>query len=386
MTDIPPAWIPVPASLDRIPDTILPWGLGTVSASVVDVPASFVLLDLGYQVGVSVIVPDELAGRLVTLDVTDRAAQGVFERIGAQFGFTALLSDGVVSFVPPDLAAFEFTAFRPGFLLAPDALQAVRTVVGKSGEVSVMGGRLVVTGDRAAVERAIRFRDQFEVGADGWVFEVRVVQLTQAMRRTVGLDWTLEARASVGGGLGSPGPLGPLPVVGLQAEFIANVLAKATQSGRDAVLVNTATLFVLEGSTSELQQGDVVPVPQFQTSPEGTTTTTGFTFINTGLSLSIGAERVPGGVRLRVEPELSSVSGFVREAPVVATSSVSVSVVMESGSWVVISGLDAFAGSSSRDGVPGLPASWGMESLDVTDSSLLFLLRAERVYSAAGGE
>jgi type II secretory pathway component GspD/PulD (secretin) len=375
-------WIPVERNPERIREVGSDWGIGLVSISVMDAPAGVVLVEVGYQTGVAVLVPESTKENTISISVENIDGQTVFETIADELGLSARFEDGVVSFVKPDEAAVEFTVFRPGYLVAQDAVDALRSIVGSGGTVTTLGDRLVVTGDRRSVERAVEFRDELQIGQDGWMLEIRVVNVTKSLRRAVGLDWTLEARAGVRGGVGESGPFGPLPVTGLQAEFIASVLAKATEDAREAVLRNTATLFVLEGGNAELQQGDVVPVPRFQTSPAGTTTTTGFDFINTGLSIVVAAERVPDGVRLDIEPRVSTVTGFVREAPVISESSVKVTAIVRSGEWMIISGLDSFSGSSSSDGVPGIPEQLGMRGLDVTKGSLLFLIRAERVYAS----
>ena len=162
-----------------------------------------------------------------------------------------------------------------------------------------------------------------------------------------------------------------------------NVIGKATETGTDAQLLQTATLYVLEGSESQITQGQKIPVPKKQTSPEGTTTTTGYEYIEAGFKLVANAKRVPGGVRLNLQPTISSVAGFVEEAPITQESSAVVQVVVDSGEWIVITGLDTTSESKDTKKIPGLPAPvFGTNTGNQEQTALLVLVQAKRVFAA----
>jgi type II secretory pathway component GspD/PulD (secretin) len=103
--------------------------------------------------------------------------------------------------------------------------------------------------------------------------------------------------------------------------------------------------------------------------------------VRTDFILDAAARRVPGGVRLDLEPTISSIAGYVEGAPIVNESCVTASVVADDGDWIVLSGLRTDEASNERAGLPG-----GLGSRLTSDqerraasSRLLLLVRAERV-------
>ena len=89
----------------------------------------------------------------------------------------------------------------------------------------------------------------------------------------------------------------------------------------------------------------------------------GYDYIEAGFSLEAAAERVPVGVRLNLKPTISSVTGFVGEAPITEESSVQVDAIVQDGQWIIITGLSTQQASSDHKGVPGLKKIFGTQSL-----------------------
>jgi hypothetical protein len=77
---------------------------------------------------------------------------------------------------------------------------------------------------------------------------------------------------------------------------------------------------------------------------------------------------------LIVRPEVSQVTGYVEDYPIVASRSMDVSCMVESGSWVVLAGLDDWRSTAERRGFGGLYA------MDTEGAgSVVLMLRADRV-------
>jgi type II secretory pathway component GspD/PulD (secretin) len=370
----------VEASKDLPPLVREPWGLGPVTLSAVDAPASFVLLEAATQANVSITVPDTDAEVLLTVDYRDTPAQVVFEQVGDRLGLAPSYADGSVSFATTGTAR-ALAVYRQGHHEPEEVVQAVQAVLGQDAEVVSIGSRVLVAGTGAQVAMSTDLAKYLEAGPDGWRLDVRVVSITDTFRRDLGLDWEIGATAELAMG-GSSGDLAQV-LTGSSASLVVQAVASATESTSNAALLHSATLYVLEDGTATMNQGDRLPIPRYQTSPEGTTTVIGYEFIDTGFQLTASAVRVPGGVRLQLEPAVSTVTGFVVDAPIVTESRVTAQAVVSSGEWLIISGLSTQKADDGESGLPGLRAI-GRREQNGLDASIVYLVRAERIYAAEG--
>lgn len=350
-----------------------------------DAPAPVVLLDAADQAGVSVAFGPKLAEKTVTVDFRDVPGQAAFEAIAEQLELAAVFDGQTVTLIPKPKEAEDFAVFRIGYA-DPETVQEVLVSLGGDGSrVTVMDDRVAIVGSRRLIEQAREMVRQFETGPDGWRLEVRVVSVTESFRREIGLDWDLEAGGTLAAGVGGGDLVAPV-LSGTAASVIVRVVAEAVESGSGAGLMHAATLYVLEGVASELNQGEQIPVPRYQTSPEGTTTVVGYDKVSTGFNLRALARRVPGGVRLALEPSISAVTGYVERAPLTTESRVKVDAVIEDGDWLVVSGLTTTQGSEQASSLPGIkPPLGGRTTRTMQEGSILFLVRADRVYAAGGG-
>jgi len=341
-----------------------------------------ILLEMAEQAGLSIIVPPDLETETVTIELVDVPAHEAFQHVASLLDYSPYRTGTTVHFEPIDQQVSAFTVFRAGHSETEDLIDAVRAVAGPSANVSSFEDRIVVAGSQRAVDAANELADSFLTGPDGWRLEVRVVSLSDTLRRKLGFDWDLTAEAGIST-RASTGDLAGTALTGASAGVIVRVLAEATEQGTEAFVETSATLYVLEGGSASINQGDRVPIPRFQVSPEGTTTVVGFEYLETGFTLDASAVRVPGGVKLALEPVISTVIGFVEQAPITTESRVNVEAVVTSGDWLVVSGLRASQGSTITDRIPGT-ASPLFRSRDnaTTDTSLIVLLRADRVYSS----
>lgn len=358
----------------RVQQIAKPWGIGTVSILVNDTTLTTVLQQISYETGVSISIPNAASTETITADYQDQDAQRVVEDIAGRIGMIAEYDGTVISFVSEEKASRDFIIVRSGYLEPSVVVQALESMFGQIATVRQLDDRIIVTASNRVLQQVSEFAKHFETGADGWILDVRVVRISETMRREIGLDWNLEANMLVN-------TTGPGAVA--NADLLISVIGKAVQTGSNATLLQTATLFITEGTTSNINQGQRVPVPRFSTSPEGTTTTTGYDYITAGFELEATARRVPVGVMLNLTPSISNVVGFVRDAPITQQSKVTVNAVVQSGDWVIISGLESHSTSNDLKQIPGLTSPvFGTETDSIDKGNLLVLVQAHRVFTA----
>ena len=101
--------------------------------------------------------------------------------------------------------------------------------------------------------------------------------------------------------------------------------------------------------------------------------------ISTGFTLDVSGQRVPGGIRLALDPTISEVTGFVDTIPILSQRSVSATVMVRSGDWLILSGLDQISETNDR-GYSPLPGDLHVKNRSTR--SLHVLVRAVRVSSS----
>jgi len=311
------------------------------------------------------------------MSFVDHPAESVFRSLAAAAGRSVEFRDGVVSFPAKGEGSGSLLLVYPGYE-DPEEVADVLSSVLEGSRVKRVGGRVAVwarTDDLASVRSVVRALD---VGPDGWRLDVRVVGVSASLRDQLGLglSGTTETDLSLGGSAGS---LGGSPLTGAKAVLALKLVGSAVSEGRDARILTDGTLGLVEGSEAELQQGEVIPVPKRTISPEGVVTVTGFDQVKTGFNLKAVGRRVPGGLRLELAPSLSSVAGYVEGNPVVSERSVKGVLIVRSGEWVVLSGLQIkqAARSASGGGIWG-----GVETESQGLESVLVFVRCVRVHAS----
>lgn len=352
-----------------------PWGLDPVSISVNAMNPEAFLQTVAYEAGVSVVVPPLDSEQPITAELNEQPAQTVFESVAEQLGLVAQFRDGVVTLVKPDQALQDFYIVRTGYMDQERAQNALRSVLGQGASVERMDDRLVVTGSPRILEQARNFSEHWGTGPDAWLLDVRVVRITQSMSRELGIEWNATVRAGIDTTSMSNTA---------DADLIVQAIGRAIETGTDAALLQKATLYLIEGQEARLNQGQRVPVPRYSTSPEGTTTTTGYDYIDAGFTLDALAHRTPEGIRLDLTPSISSVTAFVGDAPITTESTVRVSALLRSSEWIIISGLETARESNDRTGLPGLPPPiFGKDDSSSENAKLLVLVQAQRIRASS---
>lgn len=353
------------------------WGLQTITIRANQTTVSQLLLVLADQMEVSIAIPEEAENEIITVDYREAPARIVFQEIAQRMGLSANLTDSVLTFVSAEDEDKAFVVLRSGYIDTEKYVEILTSQLGDKARIERIDDRVIVTASQPLLRRAMEINQYTHSGADGWMLEVKVLTLTDSIRRDLGLDWTVGGSVTL--------TTESLHTV-LDTNAFVQVIAKATQTTNDAKLLDTANLYVLEGTTSTLNRGQRIPVPRFTTTVEGSTNISGFDYVDTGFILSATAERIPGGVRMNLRPTISTVTGFVREAPITQESSITADVIVNDGDWILLSGLETILGSDSTTTLPGLPAPvFGTRINDNKIESIVLLIRAIRVHTSQSG-
>lgn len=345
------------------------------------IPVRDAALIIAEQAGVSVVVPIA-EGRDVSVAFRAMPASDAFRELARLAKLDLEIDEGLVRFIDDGKARRSFSTIASGYEDAGRLAEAIERA--NAGTAVVAGTRIIVTGSPEEVQRANELVDAAQGGRDGWLIEVVVVRVSNSLSRRIGIG----VSASGGGQLGVQFDVAtrsaPNNLARLSVGAIADMLFELSEQDTDASVLTRATVYVLEGGTASLVQGDVVPIAQRTVSDQGTVTVTGFEFVDTGFVLDVQLRRVAGGrVVATLAPEVSSVTGFVEDAPIISTSSTNAEVVLSSGEWAYLAGLRDQGLVSERTGAPGMQSPWGKRlTRTETDSDLVLLVRGHRVSSS----
>ncbi|MFI4881815.1 MAG: hypothetical protein ACIAQU_04440 [Phycisphaerales bacterium JB064] len=270
---------------------------------------------------------------------------GLLDRLAVQLAASWHYDGQAVTFTPD--AGERVQESR--FVTPEDAVALINAVYPEAGAASA-GGRVAIGPQAPAA--AAELVKAINATPSSWLLDVLLVELNQSTARELGLGWslgaTLSARADAGTGLDATSG----PVLGARAAAVAEVIARLSAESSLARLSHRGTLYLVDGVSAELNQGDTIPVPQRTVSPEGTVTVTGFSEIQTGFTLVAIASDAGDVVRLELQPTVSEVAGFVlNEAPIVLSRSLQSVALVRPGEWLVIGGFDRVLERDSAFGI-----------------------------------
>lgn len=342
-------------------------GQREIRVQAVDENWIFVVNDICQQAELNVVLPvSDEKGQFITVSFDRVPVVDALRALGALRKMEPVLRNGLVEFETQSVGALGIVV--PGFLAATDAAQIAKSVVGSEGGVDQAGPHVVVSGKPEAVERAAKLSEVFASTEPGqWLISMWVIEMNTRLFDKLGVE--LSISGAVQGTITS----------GSAAEGIARAVLEGTIDAEHnrgmGRIMNHASVVLVEGSPSSIRNVTSTPIPERTVSPEGTVQTSGYTFIEAGLIVELNGRAVPGGnLFLDVKPELSSITGMVEDAPIIAKRSMQFAAMVSSGEWVIVSGLDQWREIKQKRGLFEL-ASQKEKSSD----TVLIVMRASRV-------
>lgn len=294
------------------------------------------------RAGVSVVIDDRLEGRTVTLDVSDVAVSDVLGMV-ARRANSQVTRSGKLYFLgelrPEDRGVMVRKCTR---LSQEEWNNAISVLLSEHGRCQPFTDGLVVVGDRVEVlQRIAELIDQVEAAeAAAWVVQLYIVSLTADDVMSLGLDVlpALEVAATVAsasnGGLPSLAPT-------TQLKGGLDVVLQAARERSSVSIVGEPLFLLVDGETSHLGSGQRVPIPLRTVSNQGTVNTTAYQFVDTGFQLDVGIREVGfDRTKLTVNAAISSVVGYVDQAPILAKDDFKSASVISSGGVYLLGALD----------------------------------------------
>lgn len=300
---------------------------------------------LADETGVSIVVSTGIDTRPVTLEVTDIPVEAVIALVARRLGVEANQSGGVFflgELRPEDRAVYVRNVKR---LDAEGLKAALQVITSANGRVETFDDGLVVLADKVEViQRVADLIDRIETApSESWIVQLYLVSLRGYDFRELGLDAVPAAevamRAATTGGSS------------FELSAALNGLLRADARRESSKIVAAPLFLMLDGSESNIADGDTLRIPQRTVSSEGTVTVTGFEQVQTGLEATV-AVRDLGQSRatLDVELSISDVTGFIGDLPQVNTQAFTTRAAIESGGVYLLGSLNRGSTLNGRSG------------------------------------
>jgi type II secretory pathway component GspD/PulD (secretin) len=289
------------------------------------------LRSLADEAAISVIVEGELEGKTVTMEVRDQPVDQVLALVARRLGVD-LKREGDLYYLgmakPEDRGVLVRRVRR---LSQTDLSQALGVFGGQQNRAAQFADGLIVVADTVGVlARVNEMLDQIEAADTSvWIVQLHLVSYTRNAADELGINLEPAAKAGLAFATGSAAA-----TAGTSFELAASLDAVLQVAySRDDVAVTAAPMFILsDGEKSSFVQGDRVPIPRRTVSPEGTVTTAGFDFVQTGVNVELALRETEArGARVDVTLSMSDVKRFVESAPVTGEERFQTSAVVKAG-------------------------------------------------------
>lgn len=308
--------------------------------SVKDMPMPDFLRVLCSQHGVSAMWADNLDKRLVSMECEGVPIDEIFESLARRFG-VAVERVGeswyVGEFRDDDKAIYVRKVAR---LSAADARLAVKVVLADIGRAEVFDDGLVVASDRAgSLRRLSQALDQVESAPTGsWVLQLYLFSTSKSATKDLGLDTAALIDLSYTFARDS---LLPVPTNGVHLTSKFSAVMKATAERDDVRMIGKPLFVLVDGKQASFTSGLTVPVPKRTVSNEGTVTTSGFEYVQSGISaVATVRDGAQGLAALDLRVSLGQITGYVEEAPIQAKEEFSTSCVVAASGVYLLGALD----------------------------------------------
>jgi type II secretory pathway component GspD/PulD (secretin) len=344
-----PVFSQIYKELEQAPASIVPMTTSErrLTLSCEKMPLPKFLQFVATETGVSLVADEGLDSRSVTLEASDvtlaELLGTVARRLGVQIGRV-----GSTWYLGQLRGEDRGVLVRRVRRLSQDGVKsAVDVMLSDAGRLSTFPDGLLVCGDRVEVLERIRdLLDRVEAsGAESWAVQLYLISLSETKATELGINAQplielSHALATKSNGLGlsttTPDDIKKL------SNALTSVL-KASASSQDIRIVAQPLFLLLDGESSKFSSGISIPIPKRSVSDQGTVTTQGYEFVNSGLDCDASIREVSAQlVRFKVAVELGQLQGFVEEAPIRSKDRFETVAVLSSGGVYLL-------GSLSRD-------------------------------------
>lgn len=311
-------------------------------------PMSYFLRWISDQGGVSIVADKALDAGPVTLDVQDVPVSQVLSAVARRMG-VQLTRTGSVYYLgnirPEDRGVMVRRVTR---LNEEDLTAAIGTLLSEHGRVTAQPDGVIIVGDRVEIlDKITEMLDAIEQAPmDSWVVQLFIVSMTDRASKTLGIDTT--AALEIAGTFANASSR--LDTTGTLAAALRIAITSA-----DIETVAAPMFVLLDGGAAKVSSSSRIPIAKKSVSDAGTVTTTDYEEVEAGVVVNVGVRNVGSDrARLKVGVEMTAVTGFVEEAPIISGETFETEAAVHSGGVYLLGEMTVNTDKNERSGQLGL--------------------------------
>ncbi|NLF41687.1 MAG: hypothetical protein GX587_03235, partial [Bacteroidales bacterium] len=211
---------------------------------------------------------------------------------------------------------------------------------------------LVVIGDTVEVLRRVaEMLDGIDSApSNSWVVQMFIVDLQDELSETFGVDVTLDSELALNlaESTRSSGSYAA-------ANGVLNSIIKAEREKSSINMVARPMFVLMDGGNARFTSGQRVPIPKKVVSDNGTVSTSGFEYIQTGLDFGCSVrESTIDTCKLEVDVNISSITGYVENsAPITNSQDFSTTAYVKTGGVYLLGSVKKATQSNTTSGIFG---------------------------------
>lgn len=283
---------------------------------------------------ISIVCDQSLDNQIVNVNVVNAGIRDVLSSVARRYGVD-ITQQGSVYYIgtlkPQDRALLVRKVKR---LRSDDIVKMISALISEVGKVASSPDGLTVVGDRVQVLRNINSMiDQIEAArANTWVAQLYMITGSTIASRELGFDTTatLDVAAILANSKSNVEALGAF-----------NAVLRAARSNSGHSVLAEPMLLLTDGGSGSIRDGERIPIPRKVVSDNGTVTTVGYEYVNTGVNVTVNIREMSSrsascGVKIVMDQVTSYVEGTV---PVTSGQTFETQAVVDSGGTYLLGSL-----------------------------------------------
>ncbi|MDD5597253.1 MAG: hypothetical protein PHV82_04875 [Victivallaceae bacterium] len=191
---------------------------------------------------------------------------------------------------------------------ASDLRSSITSLLSEVGKCQVFSNGVIVVSDREHVlTRVSQMCDYIEAGFSGsWILQLYFVVVKKDALLEAGFD--MESSGTLSYNVSNS----TVSLDNVKLDGVFNLISQSNFADMYA----TPMFLLRDGIEGKWSDGKRIPIPQKTTSTYGVVSTTGFTYVDTGLNISATVRESKSAALLKLSVSLSDVDSYVEYAPV----------------------------------------------------------------------
>jgi type II secretory pathway component GspD/PulD (secretin) len=225
-----------------------------------------------------------------------------------------------------------------------DAKRILTTMKTENGNVDSTVDGIVVVSDRVRVLQSMSsMLDRVESQpATTWIVQLYMISTADKGTRELGFDTSATLDVSA--------VLADRTFTRVTDGKLQAVLRAARTSSNFDIIAEPMRLMV-DGGASTIKDGEKIPIPQRTVSNNGTVTTTGYTYVDTGIIVKAGLREIsPRRANCQLTVDLTQVSGYVESSPITSGQNFQTAAILESGGTYLVGAMSCKSTTYEKGG------------------------------------